>query len=371
MEETRSADEGGDPGAKSRMRKAAELDPTLSAVVPVHNGRGFLEKSLPALVRHVPSELIEVIVVDDCSTDGSGEMADRLGARVLTSPRRLGPAAARNLGASEARGSVLFFVDADVVVHDDAIRRIAEAFGAGDFVAAFGSYDAAPAEPDFLSQYKNLVHHYVHQNSQEEASTFWAGCGAVRKDAFLAVGGFDADRYPRPSIEDIELGYRLRAAGGRIRVIRELQGTHLKRWGLRELLRTEITRRAVPWSRLLLERPEPAAHLNVAYAERVRAAIAVGATSILGLALLGLAPAWWCAVAVGVALVSSRRLFAFFRRCNGARFALGATLFHQLYYLYSAGAYAWCWTQKRLGRGAKQTTGPETDRSRRSVDARE
>jgi GT2 family glycosyltransferase len=362
LEETRSADEGGG---------AAALDPTLSAVVPVHNGRRFLESSLPALLRHVPSELMEVIVVDDSSTDGSGELADRLGARVLTSPRRLGPAAARNLGGDAARGSILFFVDADVVVHDDAMQRSAEAFGAGDIVAVFGSYDDVPPEPDFLSQYKNLVHHYVHQSSQEEASTFWAGCGAVRKDAFLAVGGFDADRYPRPSIEDIELGYRLRAAGGRIRVIRELQGTHLKRWGFRELLRTEIAGRAVPWSRLLLERPEAAPHLNVAYAERVRAAIAIGAASILGLALLGLAPAWSCVVAVGAAIVSSLRLFAFFRQRNGAGFALGATLFHQLYYLYSAGAYAWCWTEKRLGRRAKRTAVPASGGSHRSVDARE
>jgi hypothetical protein len=262
-------------------------------------------------------------------------------------------------------------VDADVVVHDDAIQWIVEALGAEDIVAVFGSYDDAPPELDFLSQYKNLVHHYVHQRSQEEASTFWAGCGAVRKDAFLAVGGFDADRYPRPSIEDIELGYRLRAAGGRIRVIRELQGTHLKRWGFRELLRTEIAGRAVPWSRLLLERPEAAPHLNVAYAERVRAAIAVGATSVIGLALLGLAPAWSCVVAVGMTVVSSRRLFAFFRQRNGAGFALGATLFHQLYYLYSVGAYAWCWTQKRLGRREGETAVPATSDSDRSGVARD
>ena len=57
-----------------------------------------------------------------------------------------------------------------------------------------------------VSQYRNLLHHFVHQHGHAEASTFWAGCGAIRRAAFDAVGGFDAARFPRPSIEDIELG---------------------------------------------------------------------------------------------------------------------------------------------------------------------
>ena len=98
----------------------------------------------------------------------------------------------------------------------------------GGSPAVFGSYDDAPAAAGLVARYKNLYHHYVHQRSGASAQSFWAGCGAVRRSAFLAVGGFDEERYPRPSIEDIELGYRLTDAGYRIRFRPDLMVKHLK-----------------------------------------------------------------------------------------------------------------------------------------------
>ena len=92
--------------------------------MPVYEARRFLESSLPPLLRIDDPRLLEVIVVDDGSSDGSGEFAAELGARVLASGGRLGPSAARNVGAAEARGEVLLFVDSDVVLHDDAFERI-------------------------------------------------------------------------------------------------------------------------------------------------------------------------------------------------------------------------------------------------------
>jgi len=82
----------------------------------------------------------------------------------------------------------------------------------------------------------------------------WAGCGAVRRAAFVEVGGFQ-EGYLRPSIEDIELGYRLSESGGRIRLAAEVQVRHLKRWTLASIVRTDVWRRGVPWTELLLERP--------------------------------------------------------------------------------------------------------------------
>jgi hypothetical protein len=69
----------------------------------------------------------------------------------------------------------------------------------------FGSYDDSPPAPAFTAQYKNLIHRYYHQRPRREASTFWAGCGAVRRSVFLGLEGFDVERYRVPSIEDIEL----------------------------------------------------------------------------------------------------------------------------------------------------------------------
>jgi len=190
------------------------------------------------------------------------------------------------LGARYAQGGILWFVDADVVARSDAVQHIRRALVDQDYVAVFGSYDDAPPARNFLSQYKNLVHHYYHQNGRSEASTFWAGCGAVRKSAFLSAGGFDALHYPRSSIEDIELGYRLRA-GGRIRLAAELQGTHLKVWTLRGLLTTELRDRALPWAFLLLRRGHTGNELNIAVTERIRALIAcIFGVSIVSSAIL-------------------------------------------------------------------------------------
>ena len=115
-----------------------------------------------------------------------------------------------------------------------------------DLAAVFGSYDDNPSEANFLSQYKNLFHHYVHQTAREDASTFWAGCGAIHKEIFLSMGGFDEGHYhpfmgARPGTsEDIELGYRLKLAGHRVRLLKELQVKHLKRWEVASLLRADF-----------------------------------------------------------------------------------------------------------------------------------
>lgn len=317
--------------------------PTLSAIMPVYNGRGFLEQSLPPLAAMLArGELLEIVVADDGSTDGSGDFCRAHGAQVVTTGGRKGPAEARNVASRAALGDVVWFVDADVVAHNDVAQRLQTSFADANVVAVFGSYDAAPPWPAFASQYMNLRHHAVHHRSPGEASSFWSGLGAVRREAFLASGGYDAARYLAPSIEDIELGYRLRALGGRILLVPEIQGTHLKRWTLKGVIETDIQMRALPWAKLLMERPEIPLHLNVRPSERAKAALGGGVLLSLPLAAVGVV-AWWAPVALfALAGVVNRRLFAVFRRRNGLGFALAALAFHQLHYVYSAAAYVWC-----------------------------
>jgi hypothetical protein len=328
----------------------------ISAIMPVYNGRAFIMRSLPPLLDMLRrGELAEVIVVDDSSTDDSAVVAAAMGAAVVPSGGRLGPGGARNKAALQALGDILWFVDADVVVHDDAAHEVRRAFAEHGVTAVFGSYDDRPPAQNFLSQYKNLVHHHYHHRGRSEAATFWAGCGAVRRLAFLEVGGFDVARYTRPSIEDIELGYRMRAAGGRILLWPALQGTHLKEWRLLNLLHTEIFCRAVPWSRLMLTQTGMVNDLNVGSAERLRAA-AAGLFFAGSVAPVHPAVPGWIAIALlgGVAAANGELLRLFYRR-KGALFALGGLLFHQVYYLYSSAAFVWCWVEHRLrpGRGAR------------------
>jgi glycosyltransferase involved in cell wall biosynthesis len=263
---------------------AAAAPPTVSVIVPVHNGGDDLRLCLEAIGRSAWPPL-ECIVVDDASTDGQTvATAARCGARVLRQPRQRGPAAARNAGAAEARGDILFFTDADVVLQEQAIARAAQAL-AGDpgIAAVFGSYDERPGDPGLLSRYRNLYHHWNHQMGNVEASTFWSGCGAIRRAVFTAAGGF-SEAFARPSIEDIELGYRLRAMGQRIRLLKEMQCTHLKRWTLGNMVRTDILLRGAPWVGLLRRFPDAPADLNLGW----RAKLATACTGLLGLSVLAL-----------------------------------------------------------------------------------
>jgi glycosyltransferase involved in cell wall biosynthesis len=334
-------------GAPQSPNPTGELDITI--IMPVYNGRDYIVKSLPPLIdMQRRGEVREVLVVDDSSTDDSASIAANLGARVMPSGGRLGPGAARNEAARLAEGDILWFVDADVIIHDDAARYMHEGFAEPGVVAVFGSYDDQPPAQNFLSQYKNLVHHFYHHRGRREASTFWAGCGAVRKDAFLAVGGFDVERYKRPSIEDIELGYRLRRAGGKILLFPELQSTHLKVWRFVNLLHTEVFCRAIPWSRLMIEQTGVVDDLNVSSMERLRAALAGAFLLVILAAVAGLLP-WWSVVAVtAVVIWANRSLLALFYRRKGLLFAAMGLAFHQLYYLYSSAAFVYSVLECRL-----------------------
>jgi len=313
--------------------------PLFTVVVPVLDGGADFERCLAALSRSQWRDF-ELVVVDDGCRDDSGARALAAGATVLATTGRLGPGAARNLGATAARGRFLFFLDADCEIHPDALTRAAARLAAAPGAdALIGSYDDDPAAPGVVSQFKNLFHHWVHQRAPERADTFWGACGVLRRETFESLGGFDAARYRQPSIEDIELGYRLTARGGAILSAPEVQVKHLKRWTLLSLVRTDVFRRGVPWTELLLaDRHRPA--LNTTGAER-----AVALTGAAVAPALVFAPFWPPAALVALlatlVVVAARfDLYRLFYRRRGALFALAAVPLHLFYCAYSVAAFA-------------------------------
>jgi len=243
-------------------------NPLVSVVIPVRNDADNLRACVGALRKSSYPDF-ETIVVDDASTDQTADVAEQMEARVVRLRPRLGPAGARNAGAQCARGEYLLFVDADVCVGQDTIGRFVthlERDPATD--AAFGSYNSRPSSGNLVSQYRNLLHHHVHQTANAAASTFWSGCGFIRRAVFLEFGGFDAS-YGRPAIEDIELGMRLAKAGRRIRLCKDVQVTHRKRWTLWTMIRTDILDRAIPWTLLILKEKSLPNDLNLKTSQRI------------------------------------------------------------------------------------------------------
>ena len=215
-----------------------------------------------------------MIVVDDASEDDTAARAEGAGARTLRLERQRGPAVARNRGTEIASADILCFLDADVLAHPDTLSSIASELAEDPSLdALFGSYDTHPTARNPVSQYRNLLHHFTHQHAREEATTFWAGCGAIRRLAFFAIGGFSQD-FDRPCIEDIELGARLKRAGYSIALKKRIQVSHAKRWTLSSVFKTDVVDRGIPWTRLLLAQRLFPDDLNLKRSQRISTVLA-------------------------------------------------------------------------------------------------
>lgn len=314
----------------------------VSIIVPAYNNSQDLHDCLFAL-RAAAGES-EIIVVDDASTDNTSSIAAQENVRVLRLTKNSGPGAARNYGVAHSEGDIVFFVDSDVVVAPDAVHRLTRVFADHPEVAAiFGSYDTQPRAKNLVSQYRNLLHHFVHQNGSSEASTFWAGLGAVRRSVFEAVGGFDEKFRPVCSVDDIELGYRMLRAGHRIFLDKALQGTHLKRWTLVSMVRTDITHRAIPWSRLIIESHNAPNDLNIKTDQRVSAALVLLACALVLLSVFRMELLAFAAAALLIVAILNRDLYGFFYRQRGLLFAGVCIALHILYYCYSGLSYLLVW----------------------------
>jgi hypothetical protein len=301
----------------------------LSAIVPATNRPATLARCVAAIeaAEEPPDELI---VVEDAPEPG--------------------PAGARNEGARRASGDVLVFVDADVVPHADAFVRIRTAFVADPGLGGvIGSYDDSPAAPGAVAGFRNLLHHHVHQRGAGEVPTFWAGLGALRREVFESAGGFDAARYPRPSIEDVELGGRLVARGTRIVLDPGLQGTHLKAWTLGEMVRTDFVARGIPWIDLLLAGGTSTTMLNLGWRHRASALACVAGAAALALRR----PRF--AVAAAAALVAlNAPFYALLARRRGPLEATLGVGLHALHHLTAVASVPAGLAASALRRGARR-----------------
>lgn len=304
----------------------------ITLIMPVH---GPLSSSAPALraVGALSPAPEQIVVVTDVSSGADDSTVLPAGALTVTVPYASGPARARNAGVAAAKGQILLFVDADVVVPSDTVQRVTEEFARYPGVAAiFGSYDTTPSDPDFLSQYRNLMHHFVHQSAHEVAGTFWAGLGAIRTEAFLSVGGFNVS-YGVPSIEDIEFGGRLRDAGGEIRLVKSLQGCHLKRWTAVGMLTTDLWQRGVPWVRLILARGAAPSDLNTGQASRWSTLLTWSGVALLPWGMRSIELAGIALAALSGVVALNLPFYRFLAQQRGVGFALRSIPWHLLYYL--------------------------------------
>jgi glycosyltransferase involved in cell wall biosynthesis len=314
-----------------------------SVVVPAHGAARYLPESLGALfASDIPRDEWELIVVDDGSLDETAAVAGRFADTVIRLPGPPhGPAYARNRGFEVARGPIVVFFDADVVVHPGTLRRFLEALqDRPDAGAVFGAYDTTPRAKGLVSQYRNLIHHYVHVRGAGEVDTFWAGAGAIRREVFEEAGMYDEWHYARPQIEDIELGARIRSIGKAILLEPKIQVTHLKKWSLANVVRTDLRDRGIPWARLLAQRGATlsAKTLNLRWTERLNTAL-VWLAAIVFIVGVFRASLWLAASAIVLlvpVLLLNWHLWVYMARLRGIAFAVAIMPLHLMYYALNA-----------------------------------
>jgi len=322
------------------------LTPELAIIVPVHNGARTLRACLEALVS-APGPTRELIVVDDGSIDGSADIAAAMDVRIIRHRNTLGDGAARNSGVKQTTAAVLAFVDSDVVIHPDALQRISEFMSTEPgYAAVFGSYDAKPSDPGFVSQYRNLLHHFTHQRGNSEAETFWTGLGAMRRSVFQSAGGFRSDCRP---IADVALGLQLSDAGFRIRLDQELLGTHLKAWTLRTMVVTDIFMRAAPWSEIILTRGRFSNDLSTSVINRLGVAFAIATVAFASLATMIPVFVALAKLSLLVGFLANTPVFKQFWKERGAIFTLGVVPLHFVHQLCSGIGFALALKRRFLG----------------------
>lgn len=217
---------------------------TVSVIIPAHNAARTLRACIES-IRAAPHEPpVEIVVVDDASTDDSAALAASLDCTVVRRRSNGGPALSRNAGAKAATGDVLLFVDADTEMLPNTIREAVDALERPGVGAVVGMYEAEPINAGFFPRYYAYLKYYAYTcSTTTKLLAFGAHCAAISKRLFEQVGGYRSIAWG-VDVENEELGRRINAVQPVV-LARQVRVRH-NFPGFRKLL-TIFTRRVYWW----------------------------------------------------------------------------------------------------------------------------
>ncbi|MBI5675306.1 MAG: glycosyltransferase family 2 protein [Nitrospirae bacterium] len=181
----------------------------ISIVIPTYNASRFIPDLLSSIFKQAVEDM-EVIIVDDRSTDNTVELVKKHPVRLIEMEKNGGPAKARNKGVREAKGDIIFFLDSDVVVLDGTVRAVEEYFQNNPSAkCVIGICDTKSLNKGFVPHYMAMFE-YIHLigTPGNTVSVFAPRCGAVKRDFFLEIGGYN-ESYKGADVEDFELARRV------------------------------------------------------------------------------------------------------------------------------------------------------------------
>jgi len=308
--------------------------PFISVITPVYNGTKTLKACLDAIFESSYKEFELILVDDGCQEDFQDLLKGHPEVILKKLEQRRGAYYARNVGAKDARGDILVFLDADISIRSDTLENVVQVFrGVGDISVLIGSYDDEPAALNTVSQFKFLYHHFIHQHEHEHVGSFWTGCGGIKKEVFFKLGGFNTALFrDLNSINDIDFGYRLKRHGFKVYNARHIQVKHLKRLSFIEWVKTDIFKRGLPWMKILFECKDFSPTLNINLLS-VLSVICVWSITILGVLSVWVHSLLWIDVIFwGVFLGCNYELLGFFGKKRGIVFAFISSILLFIYY---------------------------------------
>ena len=190
----------------------------ISIIIPTFNGAPRIGRCLDALLAQAGGRDIEIIVVNDGSTDNTVDVVKRYPGVHCISQLNAGPAAARNRGAAEARGSLVLLTDDDCVPLPGWIDAMVEPFRDPEVVAAKGIYRTR--QKALVARFVQIEYEdrYRLMGNLETIDFVDTYSAAFRRDRFLEMSGYDTS-FPVACAEDVELSYRMSARGWKMKFV--------------------------------------------------------------------------------------------------------------------------------------------------------
>ncbi len=308
----------------------------LSVIIPNYNGGRTIGRCLEALFASA-FDNFEVVVVDDCSSDGSPEIITLFPCTLVRLHQRSGAAKARNVGAQNSSGEVLFFIDADCIVQSDTLSRVDRSVAAADGAVVGGTYTRLPADDCFFSTFQSVFIHYS-ETKRERPDYIASHAMAIRKDLFEKSGGFPEAFMP--IIEDVEFSHRLRRSGSTLRMDPYILVSHFFDFTLVKSLRNAF-RKSMYWTAYSLRNRDLLTDSGTASAElKTNVAAYFSLLIICALSLFFQRPVilWGMLPFLGLSACINRNFLSELHRTKGASFALLSGLYYLLVYPLPVGA---------------------------------
>jgi glycosyltransferase involved in cell wall biosynthesis len=306
------------------------MDKSISLIIPNYNGSSTIGKCLEAALASRYGNF-EVVVVDDCSEDNSVEIIKQFPVRLIALEEHSGAPVARNRGAEESRGEILFFTDADCLIRDDALSLANEAMAQNPGAVIGGTYTPLPLDTDFFSTFQSLFIHYS-ETKKKEPDYIAAHAMVMEASLFRKSAGFPQHVFAIP--EDVKFSHILRRMEHRLIMKPEIEVTHVFNFTFLKSLRNAF-RKAMLWTIYSLENHDLLTDSGTASSELKINGASFFLTVVCGFLFISRQEPSWLALVpflFGLNLFASRGLLRLFVRSRGSWFTIVAALYYTIVY---------------------------------------